>query len=186
MLFRSERLKHAFKGNTAWILSYREECFNQIGLKPTSKTPLYNGALECEVRKYEIFDGKLKDFKEDQNQAGYSDQSFKKESFRRSDDRKSRDRKPFRSDRRERDNERVSSFTRKEKEFRPRRDDSDRDDNRSKFSKGGKTFKAPRRDRDDSQEGFKRDRIGDKEMYRQHYERTKEINRNIEESNSEN
>ncbi len=181
-----ERLKHAFKGNTAWILSYREECFNQIGLKPTSKTPLYNGALECEVRKYEIFDGKLKDFKEDQNQAGYSDQSFKKESFRRSDDRKSRDRKPFRSDRRERDNERVSSFTRKEKEFRPRRDDSDRDDNRSKFSKGGKTFKAPRRDRDDSQEGFKRDRIGDKEMYRQHYERTKEINRNIEESNSEN
>ena len=29
-----ERLKHNFKGNTAWILSYRDECFQQIGLKP--------------------------------------------------------------------------------------------------------------------------------------------------------
>ena len=49
-----ERLKHAFIGNTAWVLSYREECFDQIGLKPTVKTPLFNGALECEFRKYEI------------------------------------------------------------------------------------------------------------------------------------
>ncbi len=58
-----ERLKHAFTGNTAWILSYREECFDQIGLKPAAKIPLFNGALECEFRKYEIFDGKYKEFK---------------------------------------------------------------------------------------------------------------------------
>lgn len=58
-----ERLKHAFTGNTAWILSYREECFDQIGLKATAKIPLFNGALECEFRKYEIFDGKYKEFK---------------------------------------------------------------------------------------------------------------------------
>lgn len=58
-----ERLKHAFVGNNAWILSYREECFDQIGLKASSKTPLFNGALECEFRKYEIFDGKYKEFK---------------------------------------------------------------------------------------------------------------------------
>ena len=32
-----ERLKHAFSGNDAWILSYRDECFDQIGLKPQSK-----------------------------------------------------------------------------------------------------------------------------------------------------
>lgn len=44
-----ERLKHAFVGNDAWILSYREECFDQIGLKPSQKTPLFNGALECRV-----------------------------------------------------------------------------------------------------------------------------------------
>ena len=58
-----ERLKHQFKGNDAWVLSYREECFDQIGLKPSIKIPLYNGSLECEFRKYQLFDGKLKDFR---------------------------------------------------------------------------------------------------------------------------
>jgi putative N6-adenine-specific DNA methylase len=58
-----ERLKHQFKGNDAWVLSYREECFDQIGLKPSIKYPLYNGSLECEFRKYQIFDGKLKNFR---------------------------------------------------------------------------------------------------------------------------
>jgi putative N6-adenine-specific DNA methylase len=55
-----ERLKHEFMGNEAWILSYREECFDQIGLKPSIKIPVYNGSLECEFRKYAIFDGKMK------------------------------------------------------------------------------------------------------------------------------
>ena len=58
-----ERLKHQFKGNDAWVLSYREECFDQIGLKPSIKIPLYNGSLECEFRKYQMFDGKLKDYR---------------------------------------------------------------------------------------------------------------------------
>jgi putative N6-adenine-specific DNA methylase len=58
-----ERLKHQLIGSDAWILSYREECFEQIGLKPSIKIPLYNGSLECEFRKYQIFDGKLKDFR---------------------------------------------------------------------------------------------------------------------------
>ena len=58
-----ERLKHAFVGNDAWILSYRDECFDQIGLKPSVKVPLFNGALECQFRKYQIFDGKYKEFR---------------------------------------------------------------------------------------------------------------------------
>ena len=60
-----ERLKHEFTGNDAWILSYREECFDQIGLKPSIKIPLYNGSLECEFRKYQMFDGKMRDFRAD-------------------------------------------------------------------------------------------------------------------------
>ena len=60
-----ERLKHEFGGNEAWILSYREECFDQIGLKPSIKIPLYNGSLECEFRKYSLFDGKMKEFRAD-------------------------------------------------------------------------------------------------------------------------
>ena len=58
-----ERLKHQFTGNDAWILSYREECFEQIGLKPSIKIPLFNGSLECEFRKYQMFDGKMREFR---------------------------------------------------------------------------------------------------------------------------
>lgn len=58
-----ERLKHQFAGNDAWILSYREECFDQIGLKPSIKIPVYNGSLECEFRKYQMFDGKMKEYR---------------------------------------------------------------------------------------------------------------------------
>ncbi len=58
-----ERLKHQFMGCDAWILSYREECFEQIGLKPSIKIPVFNGSLECEFRKYQMFDGKLKQFR---------------------------------------------------------------------------------------------------------------------------
>ena len=58
-----ERLKHQFTGNDAWILSYREECFDQIGLKPSIKIPVFNGSLECEFRKYQMFDGKMRIFR---------------------------------------------------------------------------------------------------------------------------
>ena len=63
-----ERLKHQFLNNDAWVLSYREECFDQIGLKPSIKIPVYNGSLECEFRKYQIFDGKFKAFREEGNE----------------------------------------------------------------------------------------------------------------------
>jgi putative N6-adenine-specific DNA methylase len=58
-----ERLKHAFTGNEAWILSYHRECFDQIGLKATERIPLFNGALECEFHQYQIFGGKYKEYK---------------------------------------------------------------------------------------------------------------------------
>ena len=54
-----QKLKREFTGGEAWILSYREECFDEIGLKPSLKTPLYNGSLECELRKYVLFGGRL-------------------------------------------------------------------------------------------------------------------------------
>ena len=62
-----EKLKHEFQGNEAWILSYREECFDQIGLRPSIKIPVFNGSLECEFRKYQMFQGKLKDFRGEGN-----------------------------------------------------------------------------------------------------------------------
>lgn len=59
-----ERFKNAFKGNSAWVISYHYECFDSIGLKPSAKIPLFNGQLPCELRKYEIFAGKYSDFRE--------------------------------------------------------------------------------------------------------------------------
>lgn len=58
-----ERLKHAFTGYRAWIISYQEECFDKIGLRPSEKCKLMNGALECEYRAYDIFEGKQADYK---------------------------------------------------------------------------------------------------------------------------
>lgn len=56
-----ERLKHVFTGYTAWILSYRKDCFDKIGLRPSKKIPLINGSLECEFRRYDLFAGKKYD-----------------------------------------------------------------------------------------------------------------------------
>lgn len=57
------KLKHVFKGYHAWIIGYREEYFRKIGLSPSMKLPLYNGALECELREYIIFDGDYRSFR---------------------------------------------------------------------------------------------------------------------------
>ena len=72
-----ERLKHAFVGNEAWILSYRDECFDQIGLKATQRIPLMNGALECQFRQYEIFDGKYKAFRSEGEKLHKTEKTFK-------------------------------------------------------------------------------------------------------------
>ncbi|SHE53918.1 putative N6-adenine-specific DNA methylase [Dysgonomonas macrotermitis] len=58
-----ERLKHVFMGYTAWILSYRKDCFNKLGLKTSERIPLVNGSLECEFRRYDLFAGKRDDLK---------------------------------------------------------------------------------------------------------------------------
>jgi putative N6-adenine-specific DNA methylase len=53
-----ERLKHVYAGNDAWILSSSKEYFNKIGLKHSEKIELYNGAIKCDFRKYELYLGK--------------------------------------------------------------------------------------------------------------------------------
>jgi len=59
-----ERLKHVFVGYDAWIISSNIEGLDNIGLKPSSKYKLINGALECEYRQYQIFGGTHKEFKQ--------------------------------------------------------------------------------------------------------------------------
>ncbi len=59
------KLKHVFKGYHAWIIGYRDDYFKKIGLAPSSKTPILNGALECELREYVIFEGDYKTFRKE-------------------------------------------------------------------------------------------------------------------------
>lgn len=56
-------LKQYFKGYHAWILGYKDEHFDAIGLRPSVKFPILNGSLECTLREYVLFDGKMADFK---------------------------------------------------------------------------------------------------------------------------
>lgn len=55
-------LKHGFVGNEAWVISSHTDCLAAIGMKPSKKVELRNGALDCEYWKYEIFAGKRNDF----------------------------------------------------------------------------------------------------------------------------
>lgn len=58
-----ERLKHVFTGYKAWILSYKDECFDNIGLRPKERMTFMNGQLECEYRCYELFEGKNREYR---------------------------------------------------------------------------------------------------------------------------
>ncbi|MDE6199586.1 MAG: hypothetical protein K2G06_07065, partial [Muribaculaceae bacterium] len=53
-----------FKGYHAWIIGYRKEYFDMIHLSASTKLPILNGALECELREYEIFEGDYKSFRQ--------------------------------------------------------------------------------------------------------------------------
>ena len=141
-----ERLKHAFVGNEARVLAYREECFDQIGLKPSKKVPLFNGALECEFRKYEIFDGKYKEFKSKEGEG-----EEKKETEGGYDTPRPRERKEFKPRREgEYKPRREGEFKpRKEGDFKPRREEGsftrdDRDKKPRGEFRGERDSRAPR------------------------------------------
>jgi putative N6-adenine-specific DNA methylase len=53
-------LKHKFSGTTAWLITSNKESLKHIGLKPKEKLTLFNGALECILLKYEMYQGTKK------------------------------------------------------------------------------------------------------------------------------
>ena len=126
-----ERLKRVFKGYKAWVIGYKTEYFDCVGLKPSVKMPLLNGELECELREYVMFDGKYDDLRRDGG--SIKDEDFAK---RRSDDKpyhKRRFEETFKSDRRPRhfDDEET-------RERRPRHFKIEDRDERPRFEKGKK------------------------------------------------
>ncbi|MDX8339899.1 class I SAM-dependent RNA methyltransferase [Draconibacterium sp. IB214405] len=55
-----ERFKHQYAGNSAWILSSAFDSLKFVGLKPSQKVDLFNGALKCKFNNYRLFEGKEK------------------------------------------------------------------------------------------------------------------------------
>jgi putative N6-adenine-specific DNA methylase len=53
-------LKHNFPGTTAWLITSNKESLKHVGLKPREKQVLFNGALECTLLKYEMYQGTKK------------------------------------------------------------------------------------------------------------------------------
>ena len=117
------QFKHQFVDNEAWVLSYREECFDAIGLKSSLKVPLYNGSLECELRKYQMFSGRYNEVRSEGRQ-------IKSEADRRqmAQKRRFKERRAFKQGLDESDEEfkaRTERPRRFDREDRPRRADRD-------------------------------------------------------------
>ena len=174
-----ERFKRAFAGNEAWVLSYREECFEQIGLKPSIKIPVYNGSLECEFRKYVMFDGKMKEFR---SEGGIvKTEREKSEMAQKHRFKKEREFKKRVSEETENEDADIRSFqfhSHRLEDFEKRHNEirrggrprvgagrrSDEDDDR----KGGRSFggkrSGDRDERDNKRGGFKGDRKGGRDF----------------------
>ncbi len=54
-------LKNKYAGFEAWIITSSEDGLKSIGLKPAKKIDLFNGALACSFRCFELFRGTHKD-----------------------------------------------------------------------------------------------------------------------------
>ena len=148
-----ERLKHNYAGSTAWILAYKLEHFDKIGLRHSDRIKMLNGSLECELRAYTLFAGKCEDFKraggEGEEERAPRAPRPERERGPRSEKPRRFDR-PRREDRREggrRDGDRPSFSNRPRRE--DRREGGRRDGDRPSFSD------RPRRE--DRREGGRRE-----------------------------
>jgi putative N6-adenine-specific DNA methylase len=74
------KLKRVFTGYHAWIIGYREEYFNCIGLSPSVKESLLNGGLECELREYIIFEGDYRSYRKAGMSLRDGEENFEKKS----------------------------------------------------------------------------------------------------------
>ena len=148
------QFKKQFVENEAWVLSYREECFEAIGLKASLKVPLYNGSLECELRKYQMFSGRYNEVRSEGRHIKSEEDRRQMAEKRRFKERRAVKQRLDESDedfekrfaRRRREDNRGAGESRHEREDRPRRF-GDRNDRKSGgFRRGGRDAKRGGRD----------------------------------------
>ena len=122
-----DKLKQVFRGYSAWVIGYDRMHFDMIGLRPSVRYALFNGALDCELRQYVMFDGKYNEMRE-------RGESIKNEGFRASEDRRKLQRREFRE-------------TFGDNSDRPRREERPRRDDRPRFDRERRDDRPHRDDR---------------------------------------
>ena len=55
-----DQFKKKYSGATGWVLTANQDAAKHIGLHPSRKIQLYNGALECRFLKYQMYKGSKK------------------------------------------------------------------------------------------------------------------------------
>lgn len=161
------RLKNVFKEGDAWILSYRQECFDKIGLKPSVKIPVFNGALECEFRKYQLFSGRYNDFRRDGEELAERRERRERDEKRAGTGKYDKEKRPFRPARSERRFDGERKFDKERRFDRDRKFGDRRFNGERKFDKE-RRFDREREEREERGENrgerrFDRDRkFGDR------------------------
>lgn len=61
-----DNLKHKFEGSDAYVISSNSTALKNVGLKPSSRTKLFNGSLECRFNHFELYAGSKKVKKEEE------------------------------------------------------------------------------------------------------------------------
>lgn len=131
------KLKRVFKGYHSWVIGYKEEYFNRIGLTPSVKMQVLNGSLECELREYITFEGDYKSFRMEGNSLN-----------KRREDTKSRPQRRLSEDEWRMDARKRGFGGKSGRKFVEERDGDDFDDRRKPRFKdrGADRFKGGRRD----------------------------------------
>ncbi len=55
-----DKFKNDFQGYEAWIIAPNNEAIKSVGLRPSRRITLFNGAIECKFNKYEMYLGTKK------------------------------------------------------------------------------------------------------------------------------
>ncbi len=63
------QLKHNYSGCSAWIIAPKQSFTKAIALRPSFKEVLFNGDIECELKGFELFEGKRDEFKQKEAKA---------------------------------------------------------------------------------------------------------------------
>ncbi len=62
-----DQLKTKYGGYTAWVLSGNLDALKFVGLRPSKKITVFNGAIECRFAKFEVYEGSRKFSKSNQS-----------------------------------------------------------------------------------------------------------------------